>query len=205
MNKVQEQRAELDKGSVKRGRMLAAARGIIAEKGLRALKVRDVATAAGTSLGGVYLHFTDLDALIVAVNLLTIEHLDAILRGQTDPDPRVRIHAMADAYLTFAIDDTNLLRALFEHRMEDHRPFPEDLLREMRVVFGRLAAPLALILDDRAPDDMAVIARTMFSAFHGIVTMGIEERIVAVPPAKLRQQVALFIDAFLAGLLGGPG
>ena len=188
------------KREVKRDRILAAARSIIACRGLRALKVRDVATTAGTSLGGVYLHFVDLDALIVAVNRLTIARLDAGLHEPADVDPSVRIHALADAYLRFAVEETNLLRALFEHRMEDRRPFPDDLLSEVAAVFGRLAAPLRELLDDRSADEVAVIARTMFSAFHGIVTMGIEERIVAVPPSRLREQVALFVDAFLAGL-----
>ena len=204
MNNVHDGAEAPGKGVAKRERMVAAARAIIADKGLRALKVRDVATAAGTSLGGVYLHFADLDALVVAVNRSTIARLDALLRERADavaePDPKARVHAMADAYLAFAIAETNLLRALFEHRMEDRRPFPDDLLGEVDAVFGRLAAPLAAILDTRAPDEVAVIARTMFSAFHGIVTMGIEERIVAVPAARLREQVALFVDAFLSGL-----
>ena len=206
MNNVQTGSADADKATLKRERMVAAARAIIADKGLRALKVRDVARSAGTSLGGVYLHFADLDALVVAVNRLTVARLDAVLREQADPvaypDPRARIHAMAGAYLAFAVAETNLLRALFEHRMEDQRPFPDDLLDEVGAVFGRLATPLAVILEDRAPGEVAVVARTMFSAFHGIVTMGIEERIVAVPAARLREQVALFVDAFLLGLPG---
>ncbi len=201
MNKVHKQARDAGKGAAKRDRMVDAARAIIADKGLRALKVRDVATAAGTSLGGVYLHFADLDALVVAVNRQTVARLDAVLRDQADPDPRTLIHAMAGAYLTFAIAETNLLRALFEHRMEDQRPFPDDLLAEVEAVFGRLATPLAIILDRRPATEVAVVARTMFSAFHGIVTMGIEERIVAVPAARSREQVALFVDAFLSGLL----
>ena len=40
----------------------------------------------------------------------------------------------------------------------------------------------------------------MFSAVHGIISLGLEERMVAVPPQMLRQQVEQFIDVHLAGL-----
>jgi len=45
-----------------------------------------------------------------------------------------------------------------------------------------------------------LLARMMFSAVHGIISLGLEERMVAVPPEKLRQQLAQFVDTHLAGL-----
>jgi hypothetical protein len=44
------------------------------------------------------------------------------------------------------------------------------------------------------------LSRTLFSAVHGIISLGLEERMVAVPPQMLRQQVEQFLDAHLAGL-----
>jgi hypothetical protein len=60
--------------------------------------------------------------------------------------------------------------------------------------------PLFRLLPDHDPAEVALIARTMFSAVHGIISLGLEERMVAVPPEKLRQQLAQFVDAQLAGL-----
>lgn len=200
MNKVQKKIPMVKKRADKRENILRAAETIMAGRGLRALKVRDVALAAKTSLGGVYLFFEDLDGLVIAVNRRTLVRLDAILAAAGGVDPRAEIHALSKAYLEFAASEPNLLRAMFEHRMAEDRPFPPDLLAEVNDAFARIAAPLSSILKDVAQDDTAVIARTMFSAFHGIVTMGIEERIVAVPLPRLREQVQLFVDAFLSGL-----
>lgn len=50
-----------------RGRILAACREEIAERGLRGLRVQDVAKRAGVSLGLVYYHFTDRAGLLRAV------------------------------------------------------------------------------------------------------------------------------------------
>jgi AcrR family transcriptional regulator len=185
----------------KRERMLDAAEAIIATDGLRALKVRDVASAAGTSLGGVYLFFEDLDALILAVNQRTLLRLDARLAA-VDGAPKAAIHALARAYLGFAADQPKLLRALFEHRMQENRSFPDDLLDKVNAMFAYIAGPLSSILIERSAAETSVIARTMFSGFHGIVMMGLEERIVAVPTARLHEQVTLFVEAFLSGLPG---
>jgi AcrR family transcriptional regulator len=203
MNKVHKKHARVREPLDRRERMLVAAQEIIAKDGLRALKVRDVAVASRTSLGGVYLQFADLDALVVAVNRRTLVRLDGALAAAAGIEPRDRIHRLASTYLDFAAKEPNLLRSMFEHRMEERRPFPLDLLGEVNDAFARIAEPLALILTDRALDDVAIIARTMFSAFHGIVTMGIEERMVAVPIPRLREQVELFVDAFLNGLKHG--
>ncbi len=52
----------------------------------------------------------------------------------------------------------------------------------------------------RNPEEVALLARMMFSAVHGIISLGLEERMVAVPPERLRQQLAQFVDTHLAGL-----
>jgi hypothetical protein len=45
----------------------------------------------------------------------------------------------------------------------------------------------------------------MFSAVHGIISLGLEERMLAVPPELLRQQLAQFVDTYLVGLGLVPG
>jgi hypothetical protein len=61
-------------------------------------------------------------------------------------------------------------------------------------------APLARLLPERDQQQVAILSRLMFSAVHGIISLGLEERMVAVPPDQLGRQVAGFIDTQLAGL-----
>jgi Tetracyclin repressor-like, C-terminal domain len=107
---------------------------------------------------------------------------------------------LAAGYLAFATENANLLRSLFEHRMEHDRPFPEDILNMVMDAFALMYPPLFRLLPDRDPAEVALIARTMFSAVHGIISLGLEERMVAMPPEKLRQQLTQFVDAQLTGL-----
>jgi AcrR family transcriptional regulator len=180
--------------------MIEIARGLIAANGLRSLKVRDIAEAADCSIGSVYNEFGDFDGLILTVNRETVRTLTARLVAVPAENPVRQLHGLAETYLTFAADHANLLRSLFEHRMEDDRPFPEDILLMVMQAFALMHEPMVRLLPDRDPEEVALLARMMFSAVHGIISLGLEQRMVAVPPEKLRQQLAQFVDTHLAGL-----
>jgi AcrR family transcriptional regulator len=200
MNNVQEESFREQKKSRRRALMLATARRIIASKGLRSLKVRDVAEAADCAIGSVYNEFGDFDGLILTVNRETVLALTARLKAVPDADPVRQLHGLAAVYLEFATAHANLLRSLFEHRMEEDRPFPEDILRMVMRAFQLMHAPLARLLPDRDEQQVATLARLMFSAVHGIISLGLEERMVAVPPDQLSRHVAEFVDTHLRGL-----
>src|SRR4051794_15825301 len=200
MNIVQEDSLRDQKKLRRRGLMLDIARDLIAAKGLRSLKVRDVADAAGCSIGSVYNEFGDFDGLTLTVNRGTVQALTARLVAVAADDPIRQLHGLAATYLEFATTHANLLRSLFEHRMEDDRPFPEDILQMVMQAFELMYPPLVRLLPERDPQHIALLARILFSAVHGIISLGLEERMVAVPPEALRQQLAQFVDTHLAGL-----
>jgi AcrR family transcriptional regulator len=200
MNNVQEESLRGRKKSRRRALILEIARGSIASKGLRSLKVRDIAEAAGCSVGSVYNEFGDFDGVVLTVNKETVQALTARLVAVPRDDPVRQLHGLAATYLEFAAEHPNLLHSLFEHRMEEDRPFPEDILIMVMDAFRLMHEPLLRLMPDRDPEDVALLSRMMFSAVHGIISLGLEERMVAVPPDRLRQQVAEFVDTYLKGL-----
>ena len=200
MNNVQEESLRERKKDRRRHLLLAVARREISSNGLRSLKIRDIAAAANCSIGSIYNEFGDFDGLILTVNRETVQRLDARLSAVPDRDPVEQLHGLADTYLGFATEHANLLRSLFEHRMENDRPFPDDLLQMVMRTFALMHAPLVRLLPDRNPVEVALLARMMFSAVHGIISLGLEERLVAVPPQSLRFQVSQFVETHLTGM-----
>jgi len=200
MNIVQEESLREMKKGRRRLLMLETARNIIAAKGLRSLKVRDVAEAADCSIGSVYNEFGDFDGLILTVNRETVQALTARLEAVAADDPVRQLHGLAESYLAFAVEHANLLRSLFEHRMEDDRPFPEDILLMVMQAFALMHRPLVRLMPHSDEKEVALLSRILFSAVHGIISLGLEERMVAVPPQNLREQLSQFVDTHLAGL-----
>jgi AcrR family transcriptional regulator len=200
MNNVQEESSREQKKLKRRALMIETARAIISAKGLRSLKVRDVAEAADCSIGSVYNEFGDFDGLILTVNRETVQALSARLAAVPSDDPVRQLHGYAETYLSYFSEHANLLRSLYEHRMEGDRPFPEDILLMVMRAFALMHDPLVRFMPDADPAEIALQARMMFSAAHGIISLGLEERMVAVPPEQLRQQLGKFVDTYLAGL-----
>src|SRR5215475_15162354 len=113
MNNVQDESLREQKKGRRRALILEIARGRMATKGLRSLKVRDVAEAADCSIGSVYNEFGDFDGLILTVNRETVQALTAGLAAVPADDPLRQLHGLAVTYLEFFAAHANLLRSLF--------------------------------------------------------------------------------------------
>ncbi len=184
-----------------RERLLEAARQAVATRGLQGLKARDLAAEAGCALGAIYTAFDDLDELILRVNLATLERLDQALdEALRDASPSDALLSLARAYLDFARRDEPSWRALFEHRLSRGTPIPDWYADVRNQLFRRLEAPLASLLPDQDPAARARLARTLFSAVHGVTILGLEEKIGETPPEALDDQLETLVRLIAAGL-----
>ena len=196
----------VDRHAVLRTRLIDTAERTIAEHGLAALKARDLAREAGCAVGTIYNVFEDLDELVLCVGSRTLAMLDAALgavrssscRGSDEEavDDMVRL---ALAYLEFAGAHTVRWRALFEHRMSKARPLPDWFVEQQHRLFAQVERPLAALLPELDRDAWRMLARTLFSAVHGIVVLGLEEKLVSLPLPDLRNQLAATVSAIAAG------
>lgn len=189
-----------------RAALVAAAEAAIADGGLGALKARDLAAKVGCAVGAIYTLVADLDELVLLVGSRTLARLDAALAaaggdGGTDGDAAVRrLEAVALAYARFAHAETALWRALFEFRMAPGKALPDWSVADQIGLFVHVDAPLAALLPELDPARRGLLARSLFSAVHGILALGLEGKLVAVPQAHLEAQIALVVRAACRGL-----
>jgi AcrR family transcriptional regulator len=197
---------QTDRYEALRTRLIDAAERTIAERGLAALKARDLAREAGCSVGTIYNVFEHLDELILCVGSRTLRMLDGALGEVQPPSTCPSTEAAVDdlvrlalAYLEFAAAHTVRWRALFEHRMSEARPLPEWFVQQQHARFAQVERPLRTLLPELDPDARRILARTLFSAVHGIVALGLEEKLVSLPLQDLRNQLAATVRAIASG------
>lgn len=183
-----------------RTRLIDAAEAEIAEKGLAGLKARDVTQRAGCALGAIYNAVADLDELVQRVNSRTLERLGAALMpgGQTST-PEAAMLALADAYAVFALQNRRLWSALFEHRLPEGVEMPDWHRQDHEVLIARIGGPLAALRPDLPIETLRLRVRTLFGAVHGVVHLALQGRLVGLPEAALRQEVAALVMALVAG------
>lgn len=169
--------------------------------GLASLKARPLAQTAGCSLGAIYNIFDDLDAIVMAVNGRTFRRLGAFVSAQVNEAdaavPNAQLVALSHGYLGFAVAHTHLWRALFDLEMSADGPVPTWYLQELGAVFALIGAPLARLFPEMPPKELDLMVRALFSSVHGIVLLGLEQRISAVPQDQ--------IEIMLAQVLGQIG
>jgi AcrR family transcriptional regulator len=182
--------------------LLNTAETRIKADGLSALRVRDVAKDSGYALGSLYNAFKDLDLLVIAVNSRTLKRLRIDLQDAvaSTPDASSQMNALATAYLTFAVENSNLWAALFDHRMSEGSPVPDWHLEEHEHLIEEVMKPLASLIPNLSMPDLALRARTIFSAVHGIIKLSLEGRFVALDPEALRGELLEFLECYLRGM-----
>jgi len=198
MSKALERRAKL------REALIEAAERAIATKGLGGLRTRDLADEIGIANGGVYNLVDDLDELILRVGSRTLARLDSSLslaEISGPATPREMLVRIAVAYCDFASDNLELWRALFEHRMQPGKDVPDWAVSEQMDLFRHIYRPLALLFPQRTPEQLGITARSLFSAVHGMVALGLEQKLIAVPIKALRSEIARLVQAMIDGLL----
>ncbi len=181
--------------------IINAARQRIAESGLDELRARDIAKDADCAVGSLYTVFSDVDDVVLHVNSSTLTQLGSVMEAasKSADSPQEVLVALAVEYLKFATENRNIWSALFNHRLPEGAPAPEWHVAEHLVLMRWIAIPLAKLrpnLDEKA---LAVQSRILFAAVHGIVSLSLEGRFVAVRRRDIETQLIQFINDIIRG------
>jgi len=192
--------------------LIAAAERTISTHGLSGLRARGLAYRVGCAVGHIYNVVADLDELILFVNSRTFAALeDAFTQSAkaenhslTGPDQAIeRLVRLSMVYTDFAATNTRRWRALFEHRLPEGRTLPDWYVQEQRRLFSYVEGPLRVLQPRASSERIGLLARSFVSAVHGIVTLGLEEKLYTLPLTALREQVTFVVSAIGRGLMEG--
>lgn len=185
-----------------RENLIEIAERSIAEKGLGALRARDLAAEAGCAVGAIYNVFGDLDDLVLAVNARTFQRLGADVAAALSAapqDPVEQLVVMAHTYHHFAAANHQSWRALFDLERAPDTARPDWYQQEMGQLFTYISDPLAVIFPQRDPHELALLARALFSSVHGIVLLGLDQASAGVPSDDIDRMIDLVLRQIAAG------
>jgi len=193
--------------------LIEAAERRIADLGLDGLKARDLAGDVGCALGAIYNVFPDLDALIITVNGRTLTLLEAHIDASTtidapvgDIEPAVNdLARLAQAYLTFALENRRRWQALFQHRLAEGSELPDWYRVQQAKLFSRVEEPVRRLAPTLDAQACALLGRSVFSAVHGVVSLGLDEKLATLPADVLRDQLDHVVRAIGLGLQNRKG
>jgi len=188
--------------------LVAAAARTIAKEGVGGLKARALADEVGCAVGAIYNVVADLDELTLLANSQTLTALEKVLTAAAGPgrgpDWAIsQLVKLALAYLEFAASHRKQWQALFDHRLAAGHSPPDWYQRDLERLFGLVERSIAELQPDTNAERRKLLARSLFSAAHGLVALGLEEKLAFIPLPALREQVTTIVTALGYGLAGG--
>ena len=183
--------------------LVTLAEAQIVQGGMATVKARELAAQAGCSVGAIYNVFPDMTALVMAVNLRTFLRIGAEVAGavtgfEAAPAER-RLVLLARAYLGFADRNHHLWKALFDLEMPRDGDIPPEYAQALATLFDHIARPVRELFQELDEDAVQLMARTLFSSVHGIVSLGLQNRLSGVP----LERVEAMIEALLLRVAKG--
>lgn len=152
--------ASTPKARLTRSHLLSTALRVFRERGFESVTMRELAAAAGASLGAAYYYFPSKEAIIQAYyDDVQSEHARRLTAAisETKLDLRGRLRAAFHSKLDILQGDRRLLGALFRYTGEPHHPLSvlgagtRQNRRQSMSVFQ------TAIGDERLPDDVRAI------------------------------------------------
>jgi len=164
-----------------RSALLEAAVGLISERGIEGLSLRECARIAGVSHAAPYRHFEDKDALLAAIAGQGFQWLtEAATAAMADrASAKDRLDAYGVAYVRFAVENPVHFRVMFtgERKPGGDGPYPQ-------AAFDLLMASAAEIAGEK---EALATATAAWSLPHGLAMLILDRRLppehVATPAA----------------------
>lgn len=189
-----------------RPQILSAALSLLEQDGFFGLQARRLAEEVGCSVGTIYNLFGSLDELILATNAVTLKQMREQL-AQTDDhwqgdekDAHGRLMALAEAYFKFYQLHEKRWAAVFEVQRGDDDVMPDWYEKEVGLLMLLIENIIAHLAGATKPEQRARIARALWAATHGIVTLSFNGRLGPVRRETVLEDVDIVVKAVVDGL-----
>lgn len=183
---------------------LRAAEQLVAAHGLAGLSTRKVVACIGYTVGSLYMVFRNLDDLVAQMNERTLDVLygKLVIAVADRPSPTAAIRALAQAYLNFALTETNRWLALYEHRLPEGQTMTDSFTEKVARMFELVQHHLALLCPQRSLEDIALAARALWSGIHGICVLSLDRKLESIGGRSMQEVANSLLDNYLAGFVG---
>jgi AcrR family transcriptional regulator len=189
-------------GHQRRAEILAAAERIFVAEGYDGATIRRIADEVGVSSTALYMHFKDKAEILLEITADAIAHMleNNTQIAQLPGDPVVRVRAILDAYMDFAIENANAYQLIFcakpaevtPERAQTSVDLGSQSYERFRSVVEEIAACGRL-----RTGTVDAAAQTLWAGCHGLVTL------VHSSPSFKWASMSVLQETMLDGLLNG--
>lgn len=180
--------------------VLKAAEVIVVEEGFSELKVRKVAMEIGYTVGSIYMVFDNMADLIMHVKGRTLDDIAEQLKAvSNDTNVEQIIVQLAKTYLSFASQNFNRWRMIFEHQLAEDEVVPDWYQQKVDNIFSLVEQQFKQLPTSHNDEQSQLAARALWSGVHGVCTLSLTGKLDVVGVNNVENTVVLLVDNFIRG------
>jgi AcrR family transcriptional regulator len=173
---VPRERNRRGEGDRLRAEILAATARLLESAGSdEGLTLRGVAREVGVSPQSMYLHFANLDELVLAVlaDCHAMMRRDLNAAADAEPDPVAKVIALGQAYLAWGAAHPGLYQVMYEGRRQSAPEQDPDVVPPGRALFHKVRDDVQAAMDAGAvpAGDAEAVAYQLWALVHGLVSL----------------------------------
>ncbi len=143
----------------------------LSEVGYFRFSAREVAKRIGYSIGTLYNVFGTLDQLMLAINGVTLDRWRDYLLARLDRAGDDRLWTLVEAYFEFAMVNRHAWAAIYDHRLPESEPMPDDYVDRISALTGIVVDEIAAALPPERAERAQQLAPSMLAGVHGHCTL----------------------------------
>ncbi|SFH97234.1 TetR/AcrR family transcriptional regulator [Modicisalibacter xianhensis] len=183
--------------------VMAACDAWLRENPVHTLSLRALAREIGCAPSTLLKLYGSFNNLLQYVNIETLDRLRAAVEGLSGATPEPQLKALATAYWQFAQKEPFRWQLLFDYPLAQEGELDQRQNSMIEALFTRVEATLKEY--QPALDDLQArrMARTLWGSVHGLVQLGLNERLGYWQGQAL--EVGELLDQLLTTILAGLG
>jgi AcrR family transcriptional regulator len=172
-----------------RGAIMETTAALVAEHGLRAVTMSQIAEETGIGRATLYKYFPDVEAILLAwFERQVSDHLESLFEvARQASDASGRLEAVLSAYALIAFEHQTTDLAALVHRTEHAAQAQQQLHRMVQDLLSQ-AADAGSVRDDVPPDELASFCLHAVAAASKLKSKAAVHRLVALILGGLRAQ-----------------
>ena len=179
--------------------ILDAAETIVIQDGFSALKVRNIAKEIGYTVGSIYMAFRSMADLTMHINARTLDAIAAQLEQVQDCDAEQSLEALAKAYLSYASQNFNCWRNVFDWPLSANTEIPAWYQEKVDNMPAPVQARFAELAPELSEDHRKRAAKALWYGVHGVCVLSLTGRQDKTGINDIEETIVLLVRNFMRG------
>jgi AcrR family transcriptional regulator len=177
--------------------IILAAEELIEEGGLTQLRVRNIASKIGYTVGSIYMVFDSMDELILHLKGRTVDVIVQEMSNVTCHSTEQCLEMLAMTYIDYARTNLNRWSMVFEHRVPESMEVPEWYKLKVNRLHNKFEEQFEMLVPGIPPQEKSRMALAFLGGVHGICVLMLTRQLSNFNENELDESIVLLVRRFM--------